>query len=350
MSDFETAPPLEKGDKVAIVAPSAGYAEMFPHVYELGLKRLEENFGLNPVEFDTATKSDDYLKNNPKKRAEDIIEAFERDDIRGIIATIGGTDQIRILKHLDASKIQDNPTRFYGISDNTHLSLFLWNQGIISYYGGQLMNHLAMQGSMHDYTVKYLEKAFFDESMGEISPSETWTDEDLDWGDPKNLEKHRQMEENSGWEWLNKGERSYGRTWGGCFEILRQQFMTGKYLPEPEEFNNTTLIIETSEELPDSEQIERFFMCLGERSILEKLSGVLIGRPKTRSQFKTQSQKEREEYRENQKKNIEEQVTKYNEKANIVFNVDFGHTDPIVPIPIGEKVKIDPFEEKIVFE
>jgi len=47
---------LKKGDNVAILSPSFAAPGKFPHVYELGLKRLREVFGLEPVEFPATKK------------------------------------------------------------------------------------------------------------------------------------------------------------------------------------------------------------------------------------------------------------------------------------------------------
>lgn len=47
---------LQKGDKVAMLSPSFAAPGKWPHVYELGLERLKEIFGLEPVEFLTTKK------------------------------------------------------------------------------------------------------------------------------------------------------------------------------------------------------------------------------------------------------------------------------------------------------
>jgi muramoyltetrapeptide carboxypeptidase LdcA involved in peptidoglycan recycling len=44
-------PKLKKGDRVAIVSPSFAAPAVWPHVHELGLKRIREVFGLEPVEY-----------------------------------------------------------------------------------------------------------------------------------------------------------------------------------------------------------------------------------------------------------------------------------------------------------
>jgi len=52
MTDFIVPPKMEDGDKVAIVRSGNGPAKTeFSDVYELGLKRLENVFRLEPVVF-----------------------------------------------------------------------------------------------------------------------------------------------------------------------------------------------------------------------------------------------------------------------------------------------------------
>ena len=135
---------------------------------EQGLDRIRKVFGLHPVEFPTAKQSPDYLSQNPKVRAEDINAAFADPSIKGIIATIGGNDQIRILPYLDKKLIAAHPKAFMGYSDNTNLHLFLWNLGIVSYYGGAVMTQFAMGGGMHEYTIESIKKALFNPSIGQI--------------------------------------------------------------------------------------------------------------------------------------------------------------------------------------
>ncbi len=45
--------------------------------YELGVKRLEEVFGLKVIAMPNSLKGADYLDKNPKARAEDLMMAFK---------------------------------------------------------------------------------------------------------------------------------------------------------------------------------------------------------------------------------------------------------------------------------
>lgn len=350
MTEWITPPPLEPGDKVAIVAPASGLAATFPHVYERGLERLRSVFGLEPVEFPTATKPDTYLREHPAERARDIEDAFAASDISGVIATIGGNDQIRILDHLDPGLLRANPTRFYGISDNTNLAQFLWMHGLVSYYGGHLLTDFAIPGPVPEYLETSLRSALFDESIGRIRPASAFTDQDLEWDDPENLEKQPEMERNPGWKWRGGNAHVDGRTWGGSLEATYLQLAANQYVSDPEAFDGGVLLLETSEELPDPGVVQRMLLGMGERGLLERFDGFLVGRVKARSHLVDRSRDEREHYREQVHETIVDIITRYNSTGPIVLNVDFGHTTPVVPIPIGGKATIDPQNNRIRFE
>ena len=348
--EFVTPPPLEPGDRIAVVAPSSNPRAEFPHVYDLGLERLREVFDLEPVEFPTASMENDHLLEHPEERARDLEEAFADTDIRGVITVIGGNDQVRILEHLDREVLRENPTRFYGYSDNTQLALTLWNLGIVSYYGPSLMAELAMDGGLFDHAVEYAERAFFEESFGRLEPAAEFTDEPGDWTDPDALERPRETEPNPGWTWLG-GERSVeGRLWGGCLESIDQRLLADRDLPDPDALEGAILALETSEEVPDPAWVTGVLRALGERGLLERFDGVLVGRPAAQSHRESRPPEWRETYRERQREAIATVFERYNPAAPIVTDVDFGHTWPTTPIPIGGRVEIDPGSETIRFD
>lgn len=346
---FVIPPALEPGDKVAIVSPASGLASAFPHVYERGLERLQSVYDLTPVEFPTAKRTDDYLYEHPEERARDIENAFADPNIQGVIATIGGNDQIRILKYLDSDILIENPTRFYGSSDNTSLVHFLWNQGIVSYYGGMLLTDFATPGQLPEYLETSLRSALFDDVIGAISPASEFTDQDLDWSNPDNLTRQPEMEANPGWIWRGGHTSVEGQTWGGGFETTYQHVIADRYLPELTALDGGVLLLETSEELPSTAVVQRVLHGFGERGLLSCFDGFLIGRTKARSHTLNRSTEERDQYRQQIRQTISKIITEYNPTAPIVFNVDFGHTTPAVPVPIGATVTIDPQNERIVF-
>lgn len=139
---------LRPGDRVAIVSTSWGGPAVFPYRYEAGKRYLADAFGLAPVEMPHALREADWLDQNPQARAEDIHAAFSDPSIRGVIASIGGDDAIRLIRHIDLSLIADNPKVFLGYSDPTVLHFGCLKAGLCSFYGPTIMSGFAENGGM----------------------------------------------------------------------------------------------------------------------------------------------------------------------------------------------------------
>lgn len=346
---FQTPLALKPGDKVAIISPSSGMPFLFPWVYKQGLNRIRETFELVPVEFPTACQSPEYLSQNPEARAKDINKAFSAPSIKGIIATIGGIDQIRILPYLDKELITRNPKIFMGYSDCTNLHLFLWNLGIVSYYGGAVMAQFAMGGGMQDYTIDSIKKSLFHPPIGRVSAASEYSDADLDWAHEDNLNKKRPMYPSEGWYWHNTQEQIIeGRLWGGCLEVLDLHLSVRRYLPAFEKLDGTILFLETSEEMPSEGLVYCFIAALAEVGLLQRFKAILMAYPK--AQFCGRQPPEgRDAFILNQQNAVTNALKDYNIALPVVFNMNFGHTDPQIIIPNGGSVKIDCAAKTIEF-
>ncbi|MDP2655739.1 MAG: LD-carboxypeptidase [bacterium] len=342
MKEMVRLPKLKKGDKVAILSPSFAAPGRFPHVYELGLKRLREVFELEPVEF-PATKK---LGATGEERAADLIAAFENPSIKGIITSIGGDDQVTYIKNLPPEPFIRNPKPFFGYSDNTHFANFLWMNGMPSFYGGALFTQFAMEGKIDEFTLKYLKLALFESGEQELEASLVYSDMGLDWNDPANLDKERLYEPNDGWYW-DGGENVEGISWGGCVESIDELLRHGIQTPSLEDFKNIILFTESSEEIPTAEYVYRVYRALGERGILERVKGILVGRPKAWEFDKQKNAGEKKEYKEKQREAILRAVRQYNKTIPVVQNLDFGHTNPQIPLPYGGHIRIDSDARKI---
>ena len=342
-------PPATPGDRIAIVAPSSGGAATAQHILELGRNRLVDQFDLRPTVHPTARQSDAYLRAHPEARAAAIHEAFRDPDVSAVIATIGGNDQLRVLSHLRPDVLRDHPTRFFGMSDNTNLTLYLWRLGIGSFNGGQLLNQIATPGPLPDYTVRYLERALFEERLGELRPADRWADLTMGWDDPDYATADPGYRRTDGWSWRGGTDPVAGPVWGGCLAIIEWLFMADQHLPTPARLDGAILAVETAEDMPSAERVRAAFMCMGERGLLERFAGVMVGRPATQSWRDQRSWARRTEYRHDQREAIAEQVARYNPDAPVVFDVDFGHTNPTIPLPIGGRCELEPARETIRF-
>lgn len=343
MKSFIELPKLSPGDQVGIISPSSGLPGLFPWVQDLGLERLRNVFNLVHVEYPTTRQMGSSLKD----RARDIEAAFTDPKNKAVISSIGGDDQIKLIKYLNPQVFLDNVKPFFGYSDNTHLCNFLWNLGIPSYYGGAIMTQFAMQGKMDAITTDSLKLALFEKRNVEIAIAENYTEEDLDWSVKENLNKTRKQEKNDGLFWDGSIDVE-GTLWGGCAESLVVQMTSSIYLPSDEELENTLLFIETAEDIPDHWIVEYLLTGFGERGWFDKFRGVLVGRPKTWAFDKPFDNEQKAAYRKKQRETVMRVVREYNSQIPIVQNLDFGHTDPQIAVPMGGKAKILSQNRKVV--
>lgn len=347
--EWTTPPPLEPGDRVAVIAPSSGGAREAPHVLDLALERLRETFDLDPVVYPTARQSDEFLSASPRARAADLHAAFADPETAGVFATIGGHEQLRVLRYFDSEIAREHPTRFFGMSDNTNLNLALWNAGVVSFNGAQLMNELGVPGALPDYTERYCRRAFFEPSVGELEPGDVWTDEPTGfWADPSLRDTEPEYQDNEGWRWQGGNRPVTGRFWGGCRSVVEWQLAADRYVPDAETVDGAVLGLELSENLPSAETVAGTLMCLGERGLLERFSAVLVGRVPGRSHLEEPPPEERAAYRRRVRETVVEWVERYNPEAPVVLGLDWGHTNPVAPMPVGDEVTVDPRDEQIV--
>ncbi len=342
MKQFKQLSKLSKGDKVAIISPSADLAGRWPWVLELGLDRLKNELGLVPKEYPATRKLDASLQ----ERAEDIMSAFRDPDTKAVIATIGGQDQVKLLKYLDKEVFLENPKPFFGFSDNTHLGNYLWNLGIPSYYGCCVLTQYAFEQGMQDFTLEYLRHAFFDKGEYELKRSPEYNDITNDWHKEESLKVPRQMEENEQWYW-DGSKDAQGILWGGCLESMVVQSATQIYMPKNEDLNGTILFLESADGNTLPWIAEYVLTGFGERGWFDKFQAVLIGRPKSWELDLQIGPEQKAKYRKEQREMILKIVREYNADIPVIQNLDFGHTDPQAVMPKGANARIDNEQQKI---
>ncbi len=335
-------PKLTAGDQVAVISPSSGLPQIFPDVYELGLKRLKNEFGLIPKEYPTTRIMGAPLKD----KARDVMAAFADPNNKAIFTSIGGEDQIKLIKYLNADVIKSNPKPFIGYSDNSHIHNFLWNIGIPSYYGGAIMTQFGMQGYMDELTTRSIRNALFEGGEVDIEASDEYNDIGLDWQNSEALSQRRQYEKNEGLFW-DGSQNAEGILWGGCLESLIFQSTVNKYLPTNSDLEGTILFLETAEDIPETWLAEYLLAGFGERGWFDKFRGVLFGRPKAWEFNKQNTTEQKLQYRAEQRDAVLKTVREYNSTIPVIQNLDFGHTDPQILLPMGSTVKINAQEKKI---
>jgi muramoyltetrapeptide carboxypeptidase LdcA involved in peptidoglycan recycling len=332
-----------RGDRVAVLSPGAGLPGQFPAPFELGLRRLEERWEVRAVEFPTTRR----LGSTPRERADDVHAAFADPDITAILTSIGGSDQLKVLRHLDAGLLRENPKPFFGLSDNTNLQHFLFGQGIVSYYGGTVMTMLGRDGAIDEHSAEAFDRAFLGSGWYDLRPAAAFTDMSRDWADPTTLATEPELMPGTGWEWHGGTTEVDGRLWGGCLEIVDFQVRTARYLLEDAAYDGCVLFLETSEELPSAQYVGEVLMCLGERGLLQRFSALLMGRPRAWRFGTGNDEAFRASYVAQQHEVVLAAMAEYSPDVPVVLDLDIGHTDPQLVLPVGGECRIDPVARSV---
>ena len=325
------------GDKVAVLSPSAGLPGLFPLPFEAGIRRLREDFGLVPVEYPTTRR----MGAAAADRAADVTAAFADREIKAIIASIGGDDQITVIPHLDDDLIRASPKPFFGYSDNTNLLAHLWRLGIVGYHGGSVMCQFGRCGEMHAMSAESLRAALFTRGEFELRESAEYGDVDKDWADPSSFDAPPPMQPGAGWSWHNAGRVVEAVTWGGNLEILSWLMMADRDIRLAETYQGMILLLETSEELPSATEVFRILRNMGERGLLQQFPAILFARPKAWSLDRQHTAGQQAAYARDQREAALRALSGYAPDAMVVFDVDFGHTDPQLVIPYGGRARVD---------
>ncbi|HEY6596479.1 MAG TPA: S66 peptidase family protein [Asanoa sp.] len=324
------------GDRVAVVSPGAGIAGIFPGPYGLGLRRLRDDFGLEPVEYPTTRQ----LDADPRDRARDLQAAFADRSIAAVLATIGGDDMITVTPHLDPAVLRANPKPYFGYSDNTNVLHFLFGQGLVAYHGGSVMVHLGRSGGLHPVTETSLRAALFTSGWYELRPSPDYTDEPVDWQHPAYGEPQQRMFPSDGWRWAGATAVVEAPIWGGNLEALHWLMAADRVGPNAD-YAGSVLVIETSEELPPALEVYRMLRDMGERGLLGGFPAVLVGRPKCWERNHPLAPGAKQAYADDQRAAVTRALGEYAPGAVVVFDLDIGHTDPQQILPYGGLARVD---------
>jgi muramoyltetrapeptide carboxypeptidase len=323
-------PLLRPGDTIGIVSPSWGGAGAFPHRLERGTRMLE-SLGYRVVFGEHARNTrarnqHGWVSDTPENRAADLHALFADPEVRAIFSAIGGDHSCQLLPLLDFDLIRRNPKIFLGYSDIHVLTVAIHQQtGLVTFNGPAILTDFAENPRMLDYSLENLLRVLTrPEPPGRIDPAETWTEEFLDWGTKKDLERPRQMQQSPGWTWLKPG-LGEGKLMGGCLETL-QHLRGTPYWPD---FADALFFWETSEEKPSPQTIDGILMDYENMGVFEQIRGMLVGRPIY--------------YTDAEKQELNEVILERTKKFPfpIVTGMDFGHTAPLLTLPLGVRARID---------
>lgn len=317
---------LEKGDKIGIIAPSFPTANWFSNRFDFALKAIPTHLQVEYELANSANSAKGFVSDDAKNIAEEIHSFIKNPSIKAIFTTIGGFNSAEILPFLDADLIRNNPKIFIGYSDTTALLLGINALSeLVTFYGPAIMTQMGEYPKPFDYTLQSLNNTLFSgNAVGNIEDPAFWTNEFVDWGGNEWNTRPRKTESTSIREiWKHgKGE---GTLFGGNIETLN--FLIGtKYFQPP---NDIVFFWEATEAEAFIPRVQRAFTQLKQCSFFENVRAMLIGRSPDCKPIS--------------KVTLQDCVINYFKDYDfpIIANLAFGHTDPIMTIPIGISAKLE---------
>lgn len=327
---------LSPGDTVAIVSLSSGtLGESWAiHRFYIAKERLEKDYGLTVKVMPNALKGREYLYRHPEARAADLMEAFRDTEVKAIFNAIGGDDTIRLLPYIDFDLIAQNPKIFTGFSDTTTNHMMMYKAGLISYYGAAILTNFSEYVKINDYTASMIQNTLFTpQPTLDIPSAPYWYDDEDEkiWWDEKNIHTLKPYHpEEIGYEVLQGAGVVEGPLLGGCVDVFIELLGTCLW-PSKEEWTGKLLFLETSEEDMSCDLLTWILRNLAAQGIFDVIKGIIVGKPARRSKY--------EPYKTVYKTVVGLEAG--HPELPILYNVNFGHAEPIGVLPIGVPCRLD---------
>ncbi|MCJ1227276.1 hypothetical protein MMC12_003931 [Toensbergia leucococca] len=333
---------LQHGDIIAFISPSSRLNTIFSDRVHRAKAFFEDQLGFHvKVIYDpTATTS---IKAGAIQRCNEIHDAFKDPSIKAIICTIGGLSANELLPYLDFALIAANPKIFVGYSDITLLHYAFYSKASLrTFYGPAVIPQFGEYPAVFSLTLEHFLHVLQNPAsvpVGALPRSKEWTEEFLDWGTPSSDISPRKMLPSRPWKWLRHG-KAQGRIFGGCLPSILQL----KGTPYDVNYYGRILLLELPEGdagpgKPTPVENARLMMSdLVNAGVLGVIKGLVIGRPYMYD----------EEMRETLEKVVLDVLV--GTDCPILADVDVGHTDPILTIPLDALVKLDSERDEFVVE
>lgn len=164
-------------------------------------------------------------------------------------------------------------------------------------------------------------------------PYPCWVDSYVDWNRADDPTAVGELRPGADWRFLSGHGPVSGPLVGGCVEVL--EFLKGsRYWPAEEWWTDRSLFLETSEDEPTVEQVRYWLFNYGVQGVFERLSGLIVGRPRG--------------YTDDQKQALDDAIHSVVVEefgathVAIATNLDFGHTDPQWILPLRVVAELHP--------
>ncbi len=309
---------LKKGDTIGVISPASPFPAWFPRRFARAIHNLESK-GYKVKLGEHVRDKLGHKAGQKENRLADIHAMYEDDSVRLIMTSLGGYNSNELLDDLDYDLVQRNPKGLVGYSDITALHLAIHSKTqLVSFYGPHLMSQFGEYLDVLPYTLDTFEKVVsYARPPGRIEASKVWTEERLEYD--KEDDRSRSMNPATGWKMLRPGSAN-GLLIGG--EITSIVIQTGtKYMPSLDE-----TIFFWDDYGSSLAWVDRFLANLRTKGVYGRINGMLVGRNRSAG-FEPISTGY----------GLNDVILDHTKGYDfpIMVNMDFGHTDPVMTLPIG---------------
>lgn len=311
---------LQPGDEVRVIAPARSASDIDDTVLRRAKAALE-SLGLKVTFSKNAFSRNQRGCPTDDEKVADLHDAFMDENVKCVLAAIGGFNSNQLLDKTDWQIIKNNPKIFGGFSDITVLNhAILTKTGLVTY----AMPNFYCFGlpPEADYSLEYFRRCLFADQLAEyaIQPAKNFYDFPWSYDEMSN----RDAQSNDGPKIIQSGTAN-GTLLGG--NLCSLNLLNGtEYFPRVA--GDIILCIEDDSYDSIPETFERNFQGLVQQPYFRQVKAILIGR------FQCESRATEDV--------IGDIILSKSIDSNIpiVANLDFGHTDPKFTYPVGGSCRV----------
>ena len=227
-----------------------------------------------------------------------------------------------------------HPKIFQGLSDITVLHCALQRHaGLATFYGPALVTSLAEFPRVFELTDRKHARRVVRRPVRSSSSQPTeWTDEFLDFGTKADLARPRAMQRGEGWVWLHPGVAD-GPILGGCIETLCWHVKGIAGVARPRWA--ACCCSSRRRTHPHRPPLPSYLTDLRRLGVMDQICGLVFSRPIN--------------YRADDIPILWNVVREATADAGIpvLANVDCGHSDPMITVPLGIDVRLDSMQRDV---
>lgn len=293
---------LKKGDTIGIIAPAS--RSSYEKVLEA--KKNIGNMGYKVVLGECTQKQWYSYAGEDEERAREINNFFSDKAIDAILCMRGGYGCNRLIELIDFEIIKNNPKIFVGYSDITTLHMAINEKtGLITFHGPMAVSNFTGNYNIDTYN-----------NFIEILSNP------LDQRVINNFSKELEV--------ISEG-KAKGKLVGGNLATLVATLGTKYDL----DYREKILFLEEIGE--KTYKVDRFLNQLKKHGVFEKIEGIVLG------DFKNCPPDSKKDM------SLIEVFQDYfrDLKKPVIYNLESGHSEPMLTLPLGAMCGIDSYEKKI---